>query len=233
MSKQTINFIASSRHVSEVRERPKPAAELMPNWWKDMPVFSTENKFSLSPYSNVTAKKCFPLLDGITAGYIVTLWADVYIKNVDGYMSARWTTTEPVLDSWDVRQSSTYEVPEGFGLPVFKYLHGWIPKTPAGYSCYVTHPVGYPNLPIRTITGVIDTDKLDTYANAPFVIQKDFEGIIEKGTPMFQIIPFKRDEWTATFSERSIEDTNIAQEKLHTKILSSYGRNIRSKKSYK
>jgi len=233
VSVQKIQFIASSRHVAEVRERPKPAYSLIPDWYKNMPIFSTGDKLDLAPYPTVTGKRCIPMLDGITAGYIVTLWADILVKNVNGFMETRWTTDEPVLESWGLEQSSTYKVPDGFALPVFKYLHGWIPKTPAGYSCYITHPVGYPNLPIRTITGIIDTDKLESPANSPFVIREDFEGIIEKGTPMFQIIPFKRDEWEAEYLEQSTEDTILARERLNTTIWSSYGRNLRTKKSYK
>lgn len=233
MSLQKIQFIASSRHVAEVREKPQPAYTLIPEWYKNMPIFSSGVKLDLNPYPNVTGKRCIPMLDGITAGYIVTLWADIFVKCVNGFMSVKWVTNEPVLESWSVQQSSTYEVPDGFALPVFKYLHGWIPRTPAGYSCYITHPVGYPNLPIRTITGIVDTDKLESLTNSPFVIRKDFEGIIEKGTPMFQIIPFKRDEWEAEFSEQSVEDTNMAKDRLNTTIWSSYGRKLRTKKSYK
>jgi len=31
--------------------------------------------------------------------------------------------------------------------------------------------------------------------NVPFFFSKDFEGIIPMGTPIAQIIPFKRDDW--------------------------------------
>jgi hypothetical protein len=64
------------------------------------------------------------------------------------------------------------------------------------------------------------------------VIQKGFEGIIEKGTPMFQIIPFKRDEWKATYSERSEEESFYEQERFYSKIVSRYGRSYRTKKSF-
>ena len=230
-----IEFIASSEHVFEVREPPKPAAEFVPQWWKDMPVYtSNDNKIGLNPGPTVTAKRCFPLLDGITAGYIVTLWADILVsKDSDGNKILQWNTVEPVCEPWRKSQSSNYEITEGFSDTVFKYLHGWKIKTPKGYSCLITHPFGYPNLPIKAITGIVDTDSLETHANSPFLIKKDFEGIIEKGTPMFQIIPFKREDWDSSVSVEAPNKHSYALERLHATIVSSYGRLLRSPKKYK
>jgi hypothetical protein len=226
-----IDFIAMNRHVMEVREKPRPAVDFLPDWYKSMPSVG-EEKFNLSPAANVTAKKCFPLKDAITAGYIVTLWADIFVDNDGEYPLIKWATSEAVIDTWSPQQSAGYEIPSNCSLPVFKYLHGWIPKTPKGYSCTVTHPVGYPNLPFFTLSGVIDTDKLTTSANAPFVLKTGFSGIIKKGTPMFQITPFKREKWESTFSSRTIEDDYYENEKLKTSLVSSYGRFLRSKKEY-
>ena len=228
-----IEFIAMNSHVTKVRSKPEPASTFMPSWWKEMPVFSGgAKKLNLMPYSNVTAKKCFPLLDGMTTGYIATLWADLLVTDYEGVSGARWTTEAPILEAWETSQTQGYELPQGFTFPVYKYLHGWVIKTPPGYSCLITHPFGHPNLPLRTLTGVVDTDTFNGLANSPFVIQKGFEGIIEKGTPMFQIIPFKRDEWKATYSERSEEESFYEQERFYSKIISRYGRSYRTKKSF-
>ena len=230
--KQKIKFIAGTDHVFSVREKPAPATQFIPSWWKEMPPYST-GKFDLQPQPTVTAKRCFPLLDGITAGYMVTMWADLLVTQENGIPLVRWSTTEPVAEAWDWKQSSSYEVPEGFSKTVFKYLHGWIIETPPGYSCLITHPIGHPNLPFKTLTGIIDTDALTTYANSPFVIKEGFEGIIEKGTPMFQVIPFKRDSWSLEYSVRDKDENFFNTEKLHTKIVSSYGRFIRKPKEFK
>lgn len=230
-----IKFRAKNKNAFEIREHPVPASTMIPNWWKNMPPYSGENgKLQLSPFPTVTAKKCFPLLDGITAGYIVTLWSDLFVEQslTEGPI-VRWVVQEDVLKSWPWAQSSTYEIPNGFDRTVFKYLHGWTIETPKGTSCLITHPIGYQNLPFRTLTGIIDTDVLKTWANSPFVIQKGFEGIIEKGTPMFQVIPFRRDDWKATVDYLPDGEEYIRNEKLHTRIISSYGKFLRSKKNYK
>jgi hypothetical protein len=232
-NKKIIKFLAINEHTWQVKEKPKPASSFIPEWWQKMsPLFSNE-KFDLNPGSNVTAKKCFPLLDSITAGYIVPLWTDVMVKkDIDGTPLAKWAVKEPVFDVWPYVQSKGFEIPNGFNRLVFKYLHDWIIETPKGYSCLITHPFGYPNTPFRTLTGIVDTDTLKTGVSAPFVIQDGFEGIIEKGTPMFQIIPFKRDEWKSEIGKKNPNEVYYDNERLMTKIVSSYGRFLRSKKEY-
>jgi hypothetical protein len=228
-----IKFIAAGKHVLEVREKPVPALELLPDWWKDMQPFS-DGKFYLDPYPSSTAKKCFPLLDGLTSGYILKLWSDIFVtKDQNGNRVIQWAVGEPVLDPWHQSQVSSYSIPEGYGKEVYKYFHGWIIETPKNYSCLITHPIGYQDLPVRTLTGVVDTDKLITHANAPFLIKEDFEGIIPKGTPMAQIIPFKRDNWKMEIDLITEQESNHRYDKLYSTIKSAYGRNLRVKKEYK
>ena len=228
-----IKFIASNKHTYEVKEKPKPASEFIPEWWKGMPTYST-GKFDLDPNPTVTAKKCFPLLDGITAGYIFTLWSDILVtRTEDGHPVIKWVVSTPVVEAWPHMQSSSYEIPEGYSKTVFKNLHGWIIKTPKGYSSYITHPIGFPNLPFRTLTGIVDTDKGTFIASSPFVVKENYEGIIKKGTPMFQIIPFKRDDWESQIETQTEEKTFFDMEKLHSTLVSGYNQLFRSKKSYK
>jgi hypothetical protein len=228
-----IKFIASSKHVLEVRPKPVPASTLIPEWWKEMPPYGTE-KFDMQPYPTTTAKKCFPLLDGLTSGYIITLWSDLFVKKDSfGNQSVNWTVSHPVVEAWSQLQSSSYEIPEGFNKTVYKNFHGWIIETPKDYSCLIVHPVGYQNLPIRTLTGVVDTDKLKTLSNAPFLIRDDFEGIIPKGTPMAQVIPFKRDSWKMEIDSITAEETMYRHEKLYSTIKSSYGKFLRVNKEYR
>jgi hypothetical protein len=228
-----IKFIASKQHVLDVREKPIPAGAMVPDWWKDMDPFAY-GRFDVNPFPTVTAKKCFPLLDGLTSGYILPLWSDLFVsKDNNGNRIVKWVVSEPVIDIWAPWQVSSYEIPEGFGKDVYKYYHGWIIETPKNYSCLITHPIGYPNLPIKALTGVVDTDKLETHANAPFLIKEGFEGIIPKGTPMAQIIPFKRDNWKMEIDSITEEQHSFRRDRLHSTIKSSYGTNFRVKKEYK
>jgi hypothetical protein len=224
-----------NQHTVNVKAKPIPASQIIPDWWKKIPVYMDgDKKLKLRPYPNVGAKRCFPLLDGITAGYIVPLWCDLQVTiDENNLVAVNWLTNEPVCEVWGLNQSVGYEIPKGYSPSVFKYLHGWVVETPKDYSCLVTHPIGFPNLPFRTLTGVIDTGNLQTFANSPFVIEEGFEGIIEKGTPMFQVIPFKKEKWemqTETITDQELVNRN---ERLRTKIISSYGRYMRKNSEYK
>ena len=235
MKKNIVKFIATSSHVFNVREKPIPASQLVPQWWKDMPHYTNqEQKMDLNPRPTVTVKRCLSAFDGITSGYIVTLWADILVSyNKETGTTIKWNPVEDVFDVWGSNQSSTYEIPKGFGSTVFKYLHGWIIKTPKGYSSQISHPIGYQNLPFRVIPGIVDTDNLDTLINTPLVFEEGWEGIIEKGTPIFQILPFKRESWESEFLVQSPGENYINDEKLQTKIISYYGRYLRQPKTYK
>ena len=155
------------------------------------------------------------------------------VTQTGGFPQIQWTTSENVLEMWPEEQVSGFEIPEGYDRFVYKYIHGWTIKTPPGWSCLIAHPFGYSNIPIKTIPGIVDTDVLETEINTPFFIKKDFEGIIEKGTPMFQIIPIKRDNWESEFTLERLNQQFFNVEKLKTKIVSSYSRHIRVPKSYK
>jgi hypothetical protein len=65
------------------------------------------------------------------------------------------------------------------------------------------------------------------------LLENDFEGVIEKGTPIAQIIPFKRDSWNAEFDflengeYKKIEDKNF-----NSTIVGHYLKNAWSKKEF-
>lgn len=232
MKKNIIKFIAQNQHVFDVREKPVPALKLIPKWWKDIPKYSSpDNKISFSPYATVTVKQCAPTLDSLASGYMLTLWSDILVEQMNGEPIIRWITNEDVAGEWHKLQSSSFEIPEGFSDTIFKYYHGWTIKTPPGWSCIFLHPIGYQNIPIRAITGIVDTDILDTDINCPFVIKKGFEGIIEKGTPIAQLIPIKRADWQSEILEPSKEYEKNRQ-KLLTKIYGYYS-SLRERKLYK
>lgn len=229
-----IKFLAQDDHVWNVRPKPYPAAKGIPDWYKNIPMYTDNKKgFDLSPRSSVTVKRCVPILDMLTSGYYVPLWADLLVKQEEEKTMIKWATSTSVLDIWSPLQVDQFDIPDGFSKNVFKNLHGWTIKTPPGWSCLFIHPVAYSNTPFRTIPGIVDTDILDTEINVPFVIKEGFEGILEKGTPMFQVIPFKREKWNSEF-ELKIEKQHFFDiEKFYSKINRSYYSLIQDKKTYR
>ena len=83
--------------------------------------------------------------------------------------------------------------------------------------------------------GIVDTDKYVAPVNFPFVINDPkFEGLISKGTPIAQIIPFKRNSWKMKIGNKNnIKEIESNIKKLRTVIFDSYKNHWRVAKDYK
>lgn len=231
--KNIIKFYPDSEYVKNVYDPPIPAVKQLPEWWKKMPKYQDgSKKLTLVPFANITAKQCAPIFDAMSAGYYLTLPADILVTRVNGEPLVTWLTSEVLLEVWDPVQISTYEISNNFSNTVFKFLHGWIIETPPGWSTMFVNPFGYNNSNIWALPGIVDTDLFQGQINCPFVIDKNFEGVIEKGTPIVQVLPFKRANWAAEYPE--YEDghkTSYSGEKIKTKLYKYYS-SIREKKRY-
>jgi len=83
--------------------------------------------------------------------------------------------------------------------------------------------------------GIVDTDKYFAPVNFPFVINDPkFEGLIPKGTPIAQVIPFKRDGWKMKIGNKdNIKEMKNIVTKLRNFIFDSYKNQWRVAKDYK
>jgi hypothetical protein len=221
-------------------EAPVPAAKEIPKWWKEIPKQVLNTGLDFDP---PTVKMCAPTIDILTSGYIVKLWSDINItQNNTLKKDNRCKVLFPSglqhnpTSIWHPDQVSNFEynIPDNFYKTVIKYHHGWTIKTPKGWSCLITHPFGYNNLPFYSLPALIDTDILNTDINTPFIVKKDFTGIIKRGTPMFQIIPVKRESWSHEVyrTEDGIKQYYIEQQKLLSKFINYYG-SLRERKRYR
>lgn len=236
MSKN-IEFVAMDKYGYEVCPKPYPATAAIPQWWKDQkpywvsPDNPNGNKILLNNReSNASWKKCTPMLDSLGLGYIIPLWADVQVTFENGYQVLKWRVSNPVFE---IHGGDGIEKPEGYN-EVFKFINKWTPKLPKGYSLLVTNPIGYPNSPFKAINGIIDYDKSTHMLAPPVFLKKDFEGIIEKGTPIVQVFPFKRENWTSSFSQSDQEQQQINLDRdVKATIVNNYVKNIWSKKTFR
>tara|TARA_B100000287_G_C20652912_1_gene787589 strand:- start:211 stop:927 length:717 start_codon:yes stop_codon:yes gene_type:complete len=197
-----IEFIARDKYWSEIQPYPKPARSLMPQWYSEAPLYysfgSKDDRLKMTDEGkNMTFKKCIPLIDGLKSGYIVELRKDLIVQdNQDGQFDIQWNSDDLVITVHN-SASNLVEAPYGYNSQVINYIWNTIIKTPKGYSCLITHPLGFNDTALRMIPAVVDTDKEVLNFHLPMWLKKDFIGIIKKGTPIAQIIPFKRDNWTA------------------------------------
>jgi hypothetical protein len=241
MSKN-INFRARSKDEFETQLKPYPAVKQLPKWFLDMnpyndpnPIYPSDGKLHFRKrFANATFKKCVPLLDGMSAGYIIPLWADVMVEQVIGVPEVYWKTKN---DVFLLHGQSSREIPAplGYDQIVYKYNNCWIPQTPKGYSCLITSPFGYGDLPFKAVPAIVDTDSSTLELVFPMWIKTGLDGIVEKGTPLIQIIPFKRDDWDSTFDYyQNGEYYDIIEEKnFNSTMVGHYLKNHHSKKKFK
>lgn len=89
------------------------------------------------------------------------------------------------------------------GVDKILKLHSpWGVKTPRGYSCLFKNPSNNFSNPITIFEGIVDTDTYHNLVAFPFFVS-DLnleEYIIKAGTPICQIIPFKREKFQASLS---------------------------------
>ena len=111
-------------------------------------------------------------------------------------------------------------------------MNPWAIKTPKGYSTLFTQPMHRESV-FTILPGVVDTDTYTAPVNFPMVINDpNFEGLIPKGSPIVQVIPFKRDKWESTFS-KDVESVNKVSAYLNSQFFDRYKRMFWSRKEYK
>jgi hypothetical protein len=67
-----------------------------------------------------------------------------------------------------------------------------------------------------------------------FFLKRGFEGVIEKGTPLFQMIPIKREDWSLEldYSEEKHWENKIKEEKRRSHITAHYKKSTWQRKNY-
>jgi hypothetical protein len=100
-----------------------------------------------------------------------------------------------------------------------------------------THPLNRHDLPFRTFSGVVETDSYTLAVQFPFQFTKELEKgesyIIEKGTPVVQMVPIKRDSWEREKIEPNENEIKKNAFEYFSTISRSYKKNFWQKKEYK
>jgi hypothetical protein len=235
-----IIFYPKSEKIKQII--PCPQVVSAPKWFKEIPVYqkqvgsvSNDKLIVENGIPNYTAKACMPFLDSLTTGYSFNLWCDIQVRiNPDGATTISWGNTDEDLSPIVSRpEPEGFAVPNGFNSLVFSWTSAWGIKTPKGYSSLLTHPFNRTDLPFLTTTGIMDTDRWGIWGTQPFHLQKDFEGVIEAGTPIIHIYPFKRDNWKSEINDSLTEWANYENIKRSSKFRGYYKNNYWSKKNFR
>jgi hypothetical protein len=199
MSQMTVTFRCPPE-LESILPKPIPAVQGFPDWFKALPpqAFSAVNQKEL-----MTIKKCPPFIDAMGYGFLMPLIADLRVEN--GEFS--WDRDVPAgLTNFTHSPIDYHDGAQVAGTPFFdddrfiiKFNNFWTIETPPGCSLLFTHPLNRTDLPFTSITGLVDTDTyVDNLINFPARWHDvNFSGVLPKGTPVVQCIPFKRAKWTS------------------------------------
>lgn len=239
-----IKFQALNEMIESVQSHPAPSASHIPSWYKQMRRYVGDSDKPIKSLGAKDLKTCFPFRDALLTGYFVLLPADLEVTISDSGQTDVWWNQSLPFELVESRGSTLTETNQGFGMPVphgcNPTMFAWRPFYSVGvdfsYSILVTHPLNRHDLPFVTTSGIMETAGIETMAgNIPFFFKEGFSGIIPKGTPIAQIIPFKRENWQSEITPR-IDDERKYQKLVALRdsyIEGFYGKFIRQPKVFK
>lgn len=173
---------------------PKSASFHTPKWFKDMKPDDTSSVKTLPHY--LTVKSCVPFIDALTSGYMLELPVDVAVKKVNGFINLTWSKGDlRIAEARGGEGAPLLPVPTGYDKQHFVWFSMVSFEISKGYSMLITHPFNRFDLPFVTLSGIADADSVLGPGQIPFFIKEGFEGVIQAGTPIAQLLPFKRENW--------------------------------------
>lgn len=235
-----IEFIAKTKEDFLVFDPPVPAAKNIPEWYKK--TMSNIYQDGLPHIDEKTGnpprtiKSCMPVFDSMTAGYHILLPADVYFEDNPGGNTPKvsWSTDQmTVIEVHDKIQFEHFDQGDEYYPFGIKLNNLWTIKTPPGYSCFFTQPSLRDDLPFQVIPGVVDTDKFPSPINFPTFFKRGFSGMLEMGTPIVQVIPFKREEWESSTSYYETGYVDSEWQRVKRKMYNRYKTFYREKKVWR
>ena len=170
---------------------PVPARAYLPDWFRKLP--AVDDDVAGLNNTGLTVKRCMPFLDAMTTGWIIVLPATVRLEiSEDGTrVDAGWDFDRTLVSNHGAHQVRG----NPFGArPPCKFHNFWTITTPPGWSCLFVQPLNRPNGVFEVVSGIVDTDTYRSPIHFPFfATAEDGMHVIQKGSPLVQVIPFRRD----------------------------------------
>jgi len=194
---------------------PIPAASAIPEWWRKTKSYggfknykTDEKQINIKTGGdNATIKRCMPVLDSMSMGYLVLSPADIYIEpkhvhkkedNTEGTkgFAMIYPRHYEKIDYHPWGQANKH--PYATEQKLAKVFVPWRIALPEGYSLIMTEPLNNPSPYWSVVSGVMDSDVFFPRLNFMMSIKEDgFKGTVPMGTPIAQLIPFKREKWSS------------------------------------
>ena len=173
----------------------RPAREFFPEKFKALPTTLTKGEYQKTNIS--TIRICPGLRDYMSNGFVMPAWCDMHIKIIDG-------VPEITYSDFDIEKMYHFADQMGDFLDT-KFLirtpvkldNPWITYTKKGWSILWLPMSFHENPYFEAIPGIIDHDKGPGKSPINIMLKTDESFTIEQGTPIVQMVPFKRQIVTA------------------------------------
>jgi hypothetical protein len=211
-SSPQIEFLCRPEDKGVIAE-PLPAKSALPAWFRSLP--GVDDSQVSATNNGLTVKRCMPFLDALSLGWIIPLAATVRIEIRE---AGREVTTGWEFDREMVSNHAPFQVAGNpfEPRPPMKFHNYWTVRTAKGWSCLFLPLLNRPADIVQVFSGVVDTDEYVSPVNFPFVATAP-DGVytLPKGTPLVQVVPFRRD---AVNSETPIRSETVEESRLREKI---------------
>lgn len=209
---------------------PIPATKTVPEWYKSLAKFDKSNDdITLGVKNNIGAdgamvatKMCMPFFDALSGGYHYILEDDVHVDmDENGKPILSWAGDVMMVDK---RPTIELPVPDNCHPIHYGWRMNWYYETPPGYSVLITHPMNRYDLPFYTMSGIVESDIWGLPVFTAFFLKRNFIGTIKKGTPIFQIFPFKRENWQSEIAdtEEDLDRHELMAENRRSRLYGYY-----------
>lgn len=237
---KTIAFQPFDEYVEAADSAPVSASECIPEWYKKLPRYVNSSDKPIKSLGIKDLKTCVPFRDAMITGYMILLPCDIEVcvaANGDIDIFHNPLLMFKVVE----KRGRLTEGYQGFGMPnpvgTIPTLFAWGALFGIGTdkqdSVLVTHPLNRYDLPFVTTSGVIDSGYFKASGNIPFFIKEGFSGVIPKGTPIAQVIPFRRENWVSQRVPSDKKQYSLIMSLRDTYLDGFYSRFMRQPRSYK
>lgn len=234
-----ITFNLAYPKMLNVFPKPVSAVADIPEWYKKQPGYYNNDRSVVDGVMQLTVKKCQAIFDGMSSGYFLLAPVDIYIDTTEGKTIVDIPQTfkklsEPLTGFHSTQQISEYPLDQELYIDNILRIHPvWLISTPKEYSCLFLMPMHH-NLPIHAVPAVVDSDNFLVDGLLSYFVKKNYKGTIKQGTPLIQVIPFKREKWSSVINEHFDKKIAIEQKNnIRSVFENGYRKKLWVKKEYR
>jgi hypothetical protein len=227
-----IEFNPATEYANLTNLAPISAKKALPKFFLEHKTHIGNTQLNSSGHTTSTVKRCMPFLDSMTTGYVLRLEQDIEVQDLDNEKVIVWQSGGEIIGIHAPEQIPSKFIPDEFYKIPFKFGNHWSVKTPKGWSLIICHPLNRTDLPFQIFSGVVESDKYASPIALPFIIKKNFSGIIPMGTPIAQLIPIKRTPWLSKIGSKIDLKSKKQLDAIKSYIKNGYKNLIWEKKSY-